>query len=59
MSANFDENGKWLETETSIDIKDLPKPVSDYVAKNFPKAKVNEAAKIGASVSDVTFYEAE
>lgn len=59
MSASFNQDGKWLETETSINIKDLPKAVSDFVVKNYPKAKINEAAKIERPNADVIYYEAE
>ncbi len=57
-SANYDKTGKRLEVETTLKTKDLPKAVLDYVAKNFPKHKITEAAKTIDSKNKVT-YEAE
>ncbi len=45
-SATFSPDGKLLERETEISINDLPKAVSDYLAKNHPGKKIKEAAKI-------------
>jgi hypothetical protein len=59
MSATFNAEGKWLETETTIAIKELPKPVSEYVTKNHPKAKITEAAKIQRISTDAILFEAE
>ena len=57
-SANYDKTGKRLEVETSMKTNELPKAVLDYVAKNFPKYKITEAAKTIDSKNVVT-YEAE
>ena len=46
MAATFDANGKWLETETTLTLKDLPKAVKDYVAKTYPKGSISEVARI-------------
>lgn len=59
MSANFDADGNWIETETSIAVKELPQGVSNYVAKIYPKAKITEAAKIERPATDVFIYEAQ
>jgi len=45
MSANFNATGKWLETETEIKEKDLPKEVSGSVVRNFAGFKMSEIAK--------------
>lgn len=58
MSANFDDSGKWLETETEIKISDLPVPVSSTLKKDFADFKINEASKIESSANGVC-YEAE
>ena len=47
-----------LETESEIEVSTLSKTVTDYVAKNYPKQKIKEAAKIVDSNNKVT-YEAE
>jgi hypothetical protein len=46
MSANFNDSGNWLETETGIKESDLPKAVSESVAKNFTGYKISEVAKV-------------
>jgi uncharacterized membrane protein YkoI len=45
-SANFNQNGKWLETEMNIDASKLPEPVSQTLAKEFAGFKISEAEKI-------------
>lgn len=35
QTAQFDNTGKWLETETEITFNDLPRAVSQALAKNF------------------------
>ena len=57
-SCLFDAGGNLLETETEIAISDLPKSVSDYVAKNYSGQKISEASKIVDS-KKITVYEAE
>lgn len=58
MSAVIDKNGTIVETETDIPITELPKSVQDYMKKNYPGTKVEEAAKIVKANGDVN-YEAE
>jgi hypothetical protein len=57
-SATFGPDGKLKETETEIKVADLPKTVSDYVAKNYAGYKLAEAAKITDAAGKVS-YEAE
>jgi hypothetical protein len=57
-SANFNAEGKLLETEQEISVTSLPKTVSDYVTKNYAGHKISEAAKITDS-NGKTMYEAE
>ena len=58
MSANFDASGNLLETESTINIKDLPAAINTYVTKNLSGATIKEATKITDSKGVVT-YEAE
>src|SRR5206468_966913 len=44
MSATFDANGTWMETETDIKISELPAAVTDYVKSNYKGATIKEAA---------------
>lgn len=58
MSANFSADGTLMETETEIAPNVLPKSAIDYITKNYPGIKIEEAAKIINS-KGVTVYEAE
>jgi hypothetical protein len=44
MSASFDDKGIWLETETEINVKELPASVTNTIAKNFAGFKTGEAS---------------
>ncbi|HVX24851.1 MAG TPA: PepSY-like domain-containing protein [Parafilimonas sp.] len=44
MSATFDANGNWKETETDIKVTELPAAVSNYVKANYKGASIKEAA---------------
>src|SRR5262245_46284204 len=57
-SANFDKEGKWLETETEIKVDALPAAVNATLKKDFAGYKINEASKI-KSVKNGNCYEAE
>lgn len=43
MSANFDNNGNWLETEWDVKVKDLPKVVTDAVYQQYPCFEIEGA----------------
>ena len=58
ISAVIDKNGTIVETETDIPVTDLPKAVQDYMKKNYPGTKIEEAAKIVKANGDIN-YEAE
>ena len=58
MSAVFDANGTWTETETNIKVSDLPKAVMDYMTKT-AKAKTVKEAAIVSKPDGSTVYEAE
>ena len=58
MSMVIDRNGTIVETETSIAITDLPKTAQDYMKKNYPGVKIEEAARILKANGDIN-YEAE
>jgi hypothetical protein len=58
QSANFDNTGKWLVTETEIKTAELPQAVHASIAKEFAGYKIEEAEK--AETSDKgSFYEVE
>ena len=56
QSANFDDSGKWLVTETEIKKTDLPETVVSALAKDFPSYKIEEAEKAESSMQG-DFYE--
>ncbi|HWY37469.1 MAG TPA: PepSY-like domain-containing protein [Bacteroidia bacterium] len=57
-SATFSAEGKLKETEQEIKVSELPKIVTEYVAKNYAGHKIAEAAKITDAEGKMT-YEAE
>jgi hypothetical protein len=58
VSANFDNTGNWLETETEIKVSALPASVQSALRKDFEGFKINEASKI-ESVKNGNCFEAE
>jgi tRNA U38,U39,U40 pseudouridine synthase TruA len=57
-SANFNQEGKWLETEIEIEESQLPMAVSQAISKDFAGFKVDEAEKTETS-DNKTFYEVD
>lgn len=58
VSVIFDKEGKVMETETAIEISQLPKGIEKYVMDNYKGYKITGAAKIVKSNGEET-YEAE
>ncbi len=54
-SVVFDAKGNLLETEIEINVSELPKSASEYVAKKYPKYKIAEASKIIDATGAVTY----
>ncbi len=57
-SANFDNTGQWLETETEIKYKALPKAVQNTLKNEFKNAEIAETAKIESAKEGIS-YEVE
>ena len=57
-SANFRQDGTWLETETELKVSQLPQTVSQAISKDFAGFKIDEASKNETS-DNKTFYEVE
>lgn len=55
ISIVFDAKGNALETETKIEISQLPGGVEKYVSDNYKGFKISEAAKIIATKGEITF----
>jgi len=45
MCVVIDPSGNVVKTTTTIAVSELPKSVSGYVTKNYPKEKITEACK--------------
>ena len=58
ISANFSENGTWLETERKIKAADLPKAVLAAVNLKYSDWKISEADKTESSKHG-TIYEVD
>ena len=58
ISANFANDGTWLETERTIAVSELPKAVSESINKAYPAWKITETEKT-ESLSKGIIYEAE
>ncbi|AYB29118.1 PepSY-like domain-containing protein [Chryseolinea soli] len=46
QSANFDENGTWLSTETNIKKTDLPAAIQSSLSKNFAGYEIDDPEKV-------------
>ena len=57
-SVVYDVSGNLIETEVEIEVSALPQTAQDYIANNYPKSKISEAAKITDASGTIT-YEAE
>ncbi len=58
LSAVYKADGTWQETETEIQVAELPQAVLAQLKKTHPEAKIKEAAKIQRADNSVV-YEAE
>lgn len=57
MSANFDEKGTLIETESEIKMNELPEAIKNSISKEFPGYKVEEITKNEAN--GIVTYEME
>lgn len=57
-SAVFTGTGQWVETETEVNISDLPAAAAAYIQRNFKDVVIKEVAKIYNAEGNIT-YEAE
>ncbi len=46
LSANFDNTGKWIETETEIKASALPVAIQSALKKDFEGFKIGESSKV-------------
>lgn len=57
-SVLFSREGILVQTENEIALAELPAGVVDYVSKQYPSAKIEEAAKV-TNIKGVVNYEVE
>lgn len=57
-SIVYSSAGTLIQLETEIAVVELPKAITDYIAKNIPDKKVKEAARIIDPTGNIS-YEAE
>lgn len=56
--ADFSPSGEWIETETKIKKKDLPKPVKEAIKKKYDNLKIEEIEKVDHATKGI-FYDVE
>ncbi|MFC0605677.1 PepSY-like domain-containing protein [Winogradskyella pulchriflava] len=56
--ADFKADGSWVETETSIDKKDLPKAIKKVIESKFKDEDITEVEKV-QSATKGEFYDVE
>ena len=58
MSATFQTDGTFMESETAIKQSELPPAIINYLQANYTNKKIKESAKI-TGATDIITYEAE
>lgn len=56
--ADFSPNGKWIETENDVDVKDLPKAIKDAIKSKYDSEDITEIEKVNHHSKGV-FYDVE
>lgn len=56
--ADYNADGTWVETETSIDENDLPKAIKKVIEDKFKDEKITEVEKV-ESATKGSFYDVE
>ena len=58
LSANFTNDGAWVETEKVIAVSEFPKAVTNAIQKNYPGWKISEADRTETAKNGL-IYEAD
>lgn len=58
LSANFTNDGAWVETEKEITVSEFPKAVTDAIQKKYPGWKITEADRTETAKNGL-IYEAD
>ncbi|MAS91957.1 MAG: hypothetical protein CMO55_02075 [Verrucomicrobiales bacterium] len=56
--ADFEDNGKWIETETNIEFSELPDKVQKAIRKDYPDDEITEIEKVDNALRG-TFFDVE
>lgn len=56
--ADFNEDGSWVETETSIDKKDLPDAIKAVIKEKYGDEDITEVEKVDSAKKGI-FYDVE
>ena len=56
--ADYAPNGNWIETENSIDFKDLPQAIRDVIKSNYGSDEISEVERVQHH-SKGLFYDVE
>ncbi|MDG5491565.1 PepSY-like domain-containing protein [Psychroserpens sp. SPM9] len=56
--ADYAPNGQWIETESSIDVKDLPKAIKEVIKSDYDSDDITEVEKVEHH-SKGLFYDVE
>lgn len=57
ISILYDKEGNVMQTETEIDVNQLPESVGTYISDNYPESEIEEAEKIESAKGN--FFEVE
>ena len=56
--ADFNADGSWIETETSIDEDDLPKAIREAIERDYEDSEISEIEKVDHHSKGI-FYDVE
>jgi hypothetical protein len=54
-SATYDATGKFVQSEKTLQVTELPKAITDYLAKNSPGKKIKEASQVTDAAGIITY----
>lgn len=55
MTAVYNANGTFNVLEIEIKPAEIPAKISSYLAKNYPKNKINKAARVMTNANNITY----
>ena len=55
MTAVYEATGKLMVLEVGLKNNEIPAKISSYLAQNYPKNKINNAAKVTTNKTIITY----